>query len=225
MASQLLAGLGLAGSLYGGFQQQKAAKATAAAIQYAADKQSSTMKEIARPWTEAAGFALPSLKDTIINSLMPQVGQEDPTLKGEHEVNLANIKRNTTRANADVDMFYGSTGNQGKARGEKLAISHNATDLTNNENLQYGKADRSYKDSRLSMLMDSLSGMANLGSNSISPLITGANSSYEGAVNSASVLGAAKQDFFGDMGTVFGMPIRDYLDERKMRRAAKLVVG
>lgn len=220
--AELIAGMGVAGSLFGASKAAKAARAQADAIRYAADRESETMREISAPFLNEAKFALPMLRETIMSQIAPTVGKDNPFLAGAHERNIAGIDRGAGRAKAASTLALGKTGNTGKLRGEMLTIGQSADEAKGRAELDYGVAQTGYRDSRTQMMTDNLFKLGGAGSAGIGPAMSGASATSRGAQTAAMVEGSAKQDFWGDIGELAGVGIGSYMSDLDAKRMAKL---
>jgi len=223
MAFPIAAAIGLGGSLLGASAAKKAARQQAEAIRAAAQMEDTRIRELTAPYLENYKWASGQTKNAVTNLLMPQVNKESDILRGQHEQSVSDIAKQKRLALGKSSLFWGRTGNTGKARGEELQIGQMATEATNRENLGYGARQESYKDANLNRLMNVLSGASAQGASGLGYAVSGARSQTDALTNAASVESAGKQDLAMGLGSLGGALVGDYLGSLEQKRLAKLL--
>jgi len=202
--SDLGLGLGIAGGMYSSWQANKAAKRQAEAMLDAAKIEDKRIRELTEPYLQQARFAMPLLRQTVMSQLAPRLGQNDPFLAKEHEMNLQTLGRREKTSQAQMERLWGATGNVGRGRGEQLRIRQGAQEARNVENLQYGAGQRGYRESTANQFIAALSGMGAQGTAGLGPAVTGAGDVMRAMTGAAEARGAGAQGMWGDIGGMFG---------------------
>jgi hypothetical protein len=166
------AAYGAFASILGGISTNNAAK-SAAAVQW----------ELARPYHEAAEYALPALRNLASGYFANRLGKENAYLRAGHAENLAQIGRQERTAGAASTSHWMNAGNVGRGRGEQLRIAESALRSRNAENLNYGAQQQQYKDTSAQQLANLYGMLGNLGSQGMEAGIASAQTRLAG-VNS-----------------------------------------
>lgn len=211
---------GAAMGLRGASAQNKAAQAQAEAMERASMRNAELQRELAAPYLEQAKFALPKLRESIMSLLAPQAGKDDPFIAAQHKTNLSGIDKEADKATASSARLWGSTGNTGRGRGEALRIGQSALDAKNRENLSYGLTQKNVRDNSTSRFIQSLSGLAGLGSTGLTPAMNAASSQMQGEIGAAGIRADATNDIWGDLSAMFG----DYVGRRDADKQNALIM-
>ena len=223
MAFPIAAAIGLGGSLIGASAAKKAAARQAEAMLKAAAMEDQRIRELTAPYLENYKWASGLTKETVGKVLMPQLGKESDILKGQQEQSLSDIAKQKRLALGKSALFWGRTGNQGKARGEELQIGQLATDATNRAKLSYGASQESYKDQTTARLMQALGGAAATGAHGLGVAAQGARDVASTTMDAARVRSQGTQDFAQGLGGLGGALVGDWLGQREQDRLAKLL--
>ena len=148
----IAAGLGAVGSLFGASQASRAEKRSA-----------DQMLQLSEPYLTQARAALPRLRALMESYYAPRLGQDSPFLHAEHAESLAGLQRANAQGLAEIQHTYGSQGNLGRARGERLRLSDQLLRATSRENLSYGEAQDTYRDTVAGQYQEILAALAGLG--------------------------------------------------------------
>ena len=211
MAFPWMAAIGLGGSIIGQNEQNQAARAYASQVRASADLERKRILDATAPWTAAGDYGLTGLTNTISTQLAPKVGKQSDVLAGQHNISLSNIGRNERKALAESNLTWGSTGNQGKARGEALQIGDTTTQAANAENLGYGTAQENYKNTNLQNYLSALDSMASKGQSALGynvNAIRDVGSAYD---NAAQIEAGNKSDFGAGLGQAGGALFGNWL--------------
>jgi hypothetical protein len=222
MAFPILAAIGAATALYSAVAGKKSADKQADAIKQSAQTERDAQIELARPYSEAASFALPKMRSILMSQIAPTIGKENPYLASAHKLNTGNILRSKQGMLETSKRFWGASGNSGRGRGEALRIEQNATDAENQENLAYGETQQNYKDANTNRFLQGLTSLAGYGTMGLQTASRGIATAADGEMAAANIRGAGRQSFFGDIGLLAGIPIGDYLAEQDWARMRSL---
>ena len=203
----------LAANLVGGLFGAGAAAAAARKRAQAMQRQSAYLKELAAPYLKQTKYALPKMQAYISSYLKPKIGKENPYMKAAYGMNLANINRQKQAALGASNMYWGRAGNIGRARGEKLRATRNATEALNMANLNYGMGQQQYKDSTANQYMGALGNLANYGTIGLQPAMSAANMGVK-AANANADAGMAWSNFYGSAGNALGSYFTNQADRK-----------
>jgi hypothetical protein len=221
MAFPILAAIGAATSIWSAIQGKKSADKQADAIKQSAQTERDAQLELAKPYSEAASFALPKMRSILMSQIAPTIGKENPYLASAHKLNTGNILRSKQGMLETSKRFWGASGNSGRGRGEALRIEQNATDAENQENLAYGETQQNYKDANTNRFLQGLTSLAGYGTMGLQTASRGIATAADGEMVAANIRGAGRQSFFGDIGSLAGIPIGQYLAEQDWAQMTK----
>jgi len=185
--------------IFGAKSSSDATKAQANAVESASRYQSDKLSELASPYLGQARYTFPRLQNLISSYYEPQVGQDDATLKTQHQANLGNIGLQEEQSLANARRYWGAAGNLSRGRGEALKILRNAAQATNTENLSYRQAQNNYKDKSAARLEAALNSLVGLSAPGIGLLSGSINAQANGATNAANIRGKANRGFWDDV--------------------------
>lgn len=203
------AGASLLGGWLGASEQRRAAEAQADAVLQASREQIAYLRELAAPYNEMTEFALPKMRETIMNQYAPKIGQENPYLKAASAQALTGIERGRQTALGQSAGIWGRSGNLGRARGEGLRINRSATEAANAENVRYGLQAKGEQDTALGNYYGALSGAADIGRTALTPGMASAQMGMNAASEAAGIRGQAGQQYSSGMGTLLGWTVGD----------------
>jgi len=211
------AAAGAVGSVIMGNKQVQAAKEAANEIKQAAMRRASQLRELAAPFLEQVKTALPAFSNLIFGEYGSKLGQEDPYLKAAYEKNVQGIGRETERELGKSRLFGTSRG-IGRSRGEELRIERSGLEAKGRATLGYGLGQRAYKERATERFSGGLQDLLNYGQTGIKLAAGAGEVEYEGTAGAAEMISGAKQDYYGDLGSLFGYPIGEYLGEWDVAR-------
>ena len=223
MPFPIAAAIGLGASIYGASAAKKAAARQAEAIKAAAMMEDLRIRELTAPYLEKYKWASGQQQNLASRVLMPQLGRESEILRGQHELSLSQIEKQKRLGLGKSSLFWGRTGNLGKARGEELQIGQMATEAKNRQNLAYGAEQEQYKDVNLRRLMNALGGISGQGAQGLGYGVQGARDVSAGMTKAAGVQAQGTYDFAQGLGSLGGAFVRDYLREDEQKRLARLL--
>jgi hypothetical protein len=195
----------------------KAAQAQTDAMLETARMEDRRIRELTAPWLQQAKFAMPMLRQTIMSQLAPEVGRDDPFLTKERDIAMRDIGRGEQTALGQTARRWTATGNIGRGRGEQLRIGRSAEEARGEVGLQYGKAQRSYRQGASAAFINALSGLANQGTQGLGPAVTGARDLAQGTMEAARTRAEGQTGMWGDIAGI-GASVGQYFDERKLQK-------
>ncbi|HUV04365.1 MAG TPA: hypothetical protein VMX94_04585, partial [Armatimonadota bacterium] len=138
-------------------------------------------------------------------------------LKSAYEQNVRDIGRETERELGKSRLF-GTTRGVGRSRGEELRIERSGLEAKGRATLGYGIGQREYKEEMTGKFAGGLQDLLNYGQTGIKLAAGAGEVEYGGTTAAAEMISGAKQDYYGDLGSLFGYPIGEYLGERDVKR-------
>ena len=207
------AALGTAGSIWAGAQQNKAAKQTAGAIRYAADRGYNLMRELAAPGLKALGAGMKGL-ESVAGYYGGKLGRGSELLSAAHTENVGRIGRAGERGVESARSFWQSAGDPLRSRGEETRARESTIRATNVENLGHAGMQEEYAAGNLAGYQNVLARLMGGGMGSLGTAAQGIGMQAQGQMNAAGVDLEAANTLYGDLGTLFGIPIGDYLADQ-----------
>jgi len=110
-------------------------------------------------------------------------------------------------------MYFGKQGNVGRSRGEQLRIGSAATTAANQENLGYGTAQQSYRNSTVDRYMSALNNLGQYGQFGVNTASQGIDTTLQGTEMAAGITNQANQEvpnfLTGIAGSTYGQALSD----------------
>ena len=215
MAFPWAAALGAVGSVWAGLEQNKAAKQTASAIRYAADRGASAMRELAAPGLNALQSGMKGLQG-LQGYYGGRLGKGSDLLSAAHGENVGRIAKAGDRSVESARSFWQSGGDPLRSRGGETRARERTISARNTENLNYAGAQEEYAAGNVAGYGNVLARLMGGGMGSLGTAAQAIGMQTTGQIQGAQVDLEAANTFYGDLGALFGIPVGNWLSDQDL---------